>query len=69
MHERCEPMSGPHPPAVSPDRFEDFPVFRETFLSVFTEPTYNGAPCGRWATSSSRWPWSIAATGPIIPRA
>jgi hypothetical protein len=29
------------PPVVNPADFEDFAVFRETFLSVFTEPEHN----------------------------
>ena len=43
MRDRSGSISGPNPPAVSPARFEDFPAFRETFLSVFTDPTYNAA--------------------------
>ena len=41
---RDHPQSnGPTPPTVNPARFEDFPVFRETFLAVFTDPIYNNA--------------------------
>lgn len=43
MPDRSEFLPGPSPSVVNPDRFEDFPTFRETFLSVFTEPTYNTA--------------------------
>lgn len=43
MRDHSESIPVPNPPAVSPARFEDFPTFRETFLSVFTEPTYNTA--------------------------
>lgn len=43
MPDRSELLPGPSPSAVDPGRFEDFPTFRETFLSVFTEPTYNTA--------------------------
>lgn len=31
------------PPVVTPDRFEDFPAFRESFLAVVTDPDYNRA--------------------------
>jgi hypothetical protein len=31
------------PPRIDPDRWEDFPVFRETFLAYFTVPKYNFA--------------------------
>ena len=31
------------PPVIAPARFEDFPAFRETFLGIFTDPTYNAA--------------------------
>ena len=31
------------PPIIDPARFEDFPVFRETFLSILTEPRHNAA--------------------------
>lgn len=27
------------PPVINPAEFEDFAVFRETFLCVFTEPS------------------------------
>ncbi len=43
MRDRSGFTPGPNPPAVSPARFEDFPAFRETFLAVFTDPTYNAA--------------------------
>jgi hypothetical protein len=43
MHDRPQSTPGPNPPAVDPARFEDFPVFRETFLQIFTDPTYNAA--------------------------
>jgi hypothetical protein len=43
MRDRSGSIPGPNPPAVSPARFEDFPAFRETFLGVFTDPTYNAA--------------------------
>lgn len=35
--------TGPTPPTVNPARFEEFPAFRETFLQIFTDPTYNAA--------------------------
>ncbi|HKV11038.1 MAG TPA: hypothetical protein VJ725_23055 [Thermoanaerobaculia bacterium] len=31
------------PPIIDPDRFEDFPAFRETFLLYVTDPTANAA--------------------------
>jgi hypothetical protein len=31
------------PPILDPAAWEDFPVFRETFLAFFTEPSYNTA--------------------------
>jgi hypothetical protein len=31
------------PPALNPTAWEDFPVFRETFLLYFTEPPSNAA--------------------------
>lgn len=31
------------PPTLRPDEFEDYPVFRETFLMYFTEPPANAA--------------------------
>jgi hypothetical protein len=31
------------PPIINPDRFEDFPFLRETFLLYVTEPTYNAS--------------------------
>ncbi|MEA2600103.1 MAG: hypothetical protein QOF89_1095 [Acidobacteriota bacterium] len=39
------PPSGPavSPPVVHPDQFEDFPVFRETFLLFFTDPKANAS--------------------------
>jgi hypothetical protein len=43
MRDRSGSIAGPNPPVVSPARFEDFPAFRETFLAVFTDPTYNAA--------------------------
>lgn len=43
MRDRSRSIPGTNPPAVSPARFEDFPAFRETFLGVFTDPTYNAA--------------------------
>jgi hypothetical protein len=43
MRDQSGLLPGPTPPTISPDRFEDFPTFRETFLSVFTDPTYNTA--------------------------
>lgn len=43
MRDRSGSIPGPNPPVVRPARFEDFPAFRETFLSVFTDPTYNAA--------------------------
>ena len=42
-------LSNATPPAVAiprvidPSRFEDFPAFRETFLSIFTTPEHNAA--------------------------
>jgi hypothetical protein len=33
--------NGPTPPVVNPADFEDFAIFRETFLAVFTEPEHN----------------------------
>lgn len=43
MRDRPQSTPGPNPPTVEPARFEDFPVFRETFLEIFTDPTYNAA--------------------------
>ena len=43
MPDRSKSTPGPTPPIVNPARFEDFPVFRETFLAVFTDPGYNAA--------------------------
>jgi hypothetical protein len=41
------PPDAPQPPALppilDPAAWEDFPVFRETFLAFFTEPPYNAA--------------------------
>ena len=31
------------PPTIDPARWEDFPVFRETFLRWFTDPAHNAA--------------------------
>ena len=43
MPSRAESTPGPNPPTVDPARHEDFPAFRETFLGIFTDPTYNAA--------------------------
>jgi hypothetical protein len=37
------PQSPALPPILDPAAWEDFPVFRETFLAFFTEPPYNAA--------------------------
>jgi hypothetical protein len=39
-----EPQEPPAiPPIIDPASWEDFPVFRETFLMYITEPAYNAA--------------------------
>jgi hypothetical protein len=39
------PPSGPavSPPVIDPERFEDYPTFRETFLLMFTDAKANAA--------------------------
>lgn len=37
------PPSAAIPPIVTPDRFEDFPMIRESFLAIVTDPEYNKA--------------------------
>ena len=37
------PPAAAIPPVIVPDRFEDFPAFRESFLAIVTDPEYNRA--------------------------
>lgn len=37
------PPSVAIPPVIDPSRFEDFPMIRESFLAIVTDPEYNKA--------------------------
>jgi hypothetical protein len=64
------PDASPLPPALDPSAFEDFPVFRETFLLYVTEPHFAAAlrEVGEWLFAMvlecyGEWPpWRESAT-------
>jgi|SRR3954462_10110620 len=50
------------PPIIDPATWEDFPVFRETFLLYITDPAYTPL-YGFVAASFTNWSWSTTAIG------
>ena len=73
MPELTEESSSPPPaapPSIDPAAWEDFPVFRESFLMYISEPSFNTALrtagehfLGMLLETYNRWPaWSESST-------